>query len=853
MASHSAPRSSSLTGRRRTRQGTPAGRGTEAGSLAARMAALASRSGSPDDLTRAFLHEASSALSGKAWLMIKDSGGNPSWFPPGQMEPFPARLAARPDSLAGLAMAMGREALIADAGEGRDFPERRFLKRSEASQWAFLPVTSLGATMGCLLARGPRGGPMPAAGLSELRAVLPLMALCLRVGLMHEELDARVMERTQEIALLYEVSRAMGFIQRPEDLPPLLAQSLRRSLHLDLLCVTLPWAERGQAWVVPSGQAGIGAVRSLCRKSLAECRRASGRPPGKVAITLLGRASGAAAALHSADLKSFAHAPLSARGEMFGMLTVASRERGQFGEESSRLLLTCAAQAALCLDRLQAAREAETGRLKSMLDSMADGVLLVDRSLRVLMANPAARAHLATLTGAPLGERLTRIGDVALRSLMARLGSGDDWPQCFDVSTATRDRLFTVTCSPVQSRAGAPDRLVLVSADVTESRAMQMQAVQSERLSAMGVMISGVAHELNNPLATVMGHAQLLQTRELPGDASRKLDLINQEAGRCRRIVETLLAFCRPKEPERRALAVNGLAESVAELLGYQLRGGDIRLELDLDPDDPCVIGDEILLQQVVWNIAYNAFQALQQRGEGGGIRIASRRAGDRVEVEITDDGPGITAEHLPRLFDPFFTTKEVGKGTGLGLSLAFRTVHDHGGALTARSRQGEGATFLISLPAGPAAMGRRAAQGPPAAPARGIPGPLTAGGQGGRRILVVDDEQALAEVMAEALASYGHEVETRFDGRSAREAMIAGSYDAIITDLKMPGLNGRELYRQVVAARPEMARRIIFSTGDTASPETQAFLEKVGNPVLNKPFNLVEMVRLVDSILSER
>jgi CheY-like chemotaxis protein len=253
----------------------------------------------------------------------------------------------------------------------------------------------------------------------------------------------------------------------------------------------------------------------------------------------------------------------------------------------------------------------------------------------------------------------------------------------------------------------------------------------------------------------------------------------------------------------------------------------------------------------VLFNIVQNAQHAMSGRGSG---RIAVRTRGNEriVRVEISDDGPGIPAEYLKRVFDPFFTTKEVGKGTGLGLSLAYSTVKEHGGSMRVESAPGRGAVFTIELPAQDGGAGARADE------ASGVETQPGGGGDGmppvkerGSRILVVEDEKPLADVMVEILQAYGHVIDTAGDGVTAWSMIQARDYDLIITDLKMPNMGGREFYARVAKAKPELARRIIFSTGDTASSETRAFFKEVDNPCLKKPFNLAELVRLVDSALT--
>ncbi|HET6372595.1 MAG TPA: ATP-binding protein, partial [Candidatus Polarisedimenticolia bacterium] len=429
----------------------------------------------------------------------------------------------------------------------------------------------------------------------------------------------------------------------------------------------------------------------------------------------------------------------------------------------------------------------------------------------------------------------------------------DARPRSLEIHATDGSRIYSITCSAVRGFESAVEGLVLVVSDITEARAVQVQLAQSEKLSALGEMISGVAHELNNPLASVLGNAEFVQEMQVDEGIRKKLAIIATESGRCRTIVQKLLQFVRPHAPEKSLVDLNATIDSVLQLLSHQLEGAGVSVVLDLKPDIALVLGDGHLLGQVLLNIMNNAYQAMKENGGPGRLTVRSDDDGSRVSVEISDTGPGIAPENLERIFNPFFTTKEVGLGTGLGLSLAYRTMQEHAGEITAKSRLGVGSTFTVTLPSVPRVVAEAglAAGDLPASTAQ-HPSRAARDERAGARILVVDDEETLAEVMAEVLQTRGHVVDVAGDGRTASGWVSSRRYDLIITDLRMPGMNGRDFYRQVTAAHPDLSRRIIFSTGDTASPETQAFFEEVGNPVLEKPFRLAELLRLVDETLAD-
>jgi two-component system NtrC family sensor kinase len=824
--------------------------------LARVAASLGSRSDQEAGLL--FLDLLEEALPVRAWLACRSPETEAvSWARTGGGEPFPLRLSSEQGGLLRGALLNGCDAVIADPLACPECPEKRYLQRGGGS-WAFLAATAAGQPVGCLILRSEAPATLPERLLATAKSALTIVALALEVSRLHRELEARVEERTREISLLYDVSRSLGFVLSPEDLVQLVAGSLGRALSFDLCAMTLQLPDHRRISVHLSCPAEELAVIRLRGEITAQLASLSGSRPEGLELTLSGPEVAGGSMLHADDFGSVAHAPLVIRGQVVGLISVVSREKDAFGPALMRLVYTIASQASLTLDRIRTAREAEASKIHSMLESMAQGVLLLDRDLRIVMINPAAQSYLGTLEG-DVPATLHRIGDVPLLPLIETLDPTGSKPMTFEAAATAEGRIFSITCSPVRGLDEKVQGVVVVISDVTEARMLQLQFAQAEKLSALGEMISGVAHELNNPLASVMGYAQLLQTEPVDETVRRKLSTIGAEAGRCQRIVQNLLRFARRHTPEQRPLDIHVAVDSVLQLLGHQLRVDDITVDLDLQPGPRVVVGDFHLLQQVFLNIIYNAYQAMKEKGGAGRLIIRTRNPDGRVVVEIIDDGPGIPPQNLKRIFDPFFSTKEVGQGTGLGLSLAYGTVREHGGTITARSAVGSGSTFTVELPAAPPGTAA-VEESPGVEPAVAVEGPdVEPDPEGrmpprptatGRRILVVEDELSLADVMAEALQAQGHRVDTACDGRSARALIATARYDVIICDLKMPNMNGRDFYRHVVSIEPALARRIIFSTGDTASPDTQLFFEEVGNPFLAKPFNLKDLFRVVDSVL---
>ncbi|MDB6113150.1 MAG: hypothetical protein JWQ62_95 [Lacunisphaera sp.] len=368
----------------------------------------------------------------------------------------------------------------------------------------------------------------------------------------------------------------------------------------------------------------------------------------------------------------------------------------------------------------------------------------------------------------------------------------------------------------------------------------QAQLLQSEKLSAVGQFVAGVAHELNNPLTSVVGFADLLQHMELEPKYRGYVDHIAKSATRCHKIVNSLLGFARQHEPERKPIRINELADAVVEIIAYDLRTSNITLAKEYAADLPLILGDSHQLQQVVLNILSNARQALEPFRRDGRIVLLTGCSDSHVWLRIKDNGPGIHRENLTRIFDPFFTTKPQGKGTGLGLSLSYGIVQEHRGRIRAESQPGDGTEFILELPiADLAAMPviRPASAQPFKAPIRTL------------AVLVVDDEESILHLVSEVLRTEGHRVEMAASGHAALELLGRNRYDVIVSDWKMPGLNGINLFHELNMKDPAAAKRMLFMTGDVIKESFQDFLRQNNRTCLPKPFALREFHAAVNGL----
>jgi signal transduction histidine kinase/CheY-like chemotaxis protein len=359
-------------------------------------------------------------------------------------------------------------------------------------------------------------------------------------------------------------------------------------------------------------------------------------------------------------------------------------------------------------------------------------------------------------------------------------------------------------------------------------RDTQAQLVQAAKMSALGQLVSGVAHELNNPLSVVIGYGQLLLGRDLPPGLKRPIELMVSQGDRMAKIVRNLLFFARQRPPERIRTRVNQVIDETLALRLNQLTLSGIVVERQFADDLPTISADTQQLQQVFLNLLLNAEQAILEAGRAGRIivRTSPLEAGPGVRAEVIDDGPGITPDVLPHVFEPFYTTKEVGAGTGLGLSVSYGIVQEHGGRLFVESRPGD-TVFTVELPVVAEAPARR-----PSAPA-----PLSATTGHGRVALVIEDEPHVSGLIVTMLEDTGWRVDVATGGRSGLERIRGRRYDLIVSDMRMPDGDGAELYRAALGHDPALAQRFIFITGDTANTTAWQFLKQTRAPVLEKPF----------------
>lgn len=505
-----------------------------------------------------------------------------------------------------------------------------------------------------------------------------------------------------------------------------------------------------------------------------------------------------------------------------------------------------------------AARTASEALNAAIIAAALDCIIAIDEAGIVVEFNPAAEATFGYRRAEALGRPIAEL--VVPPSLRQRHVEGfgryikGGEPRILgrriDIEgMRANGEVFPVELTITEVRL--PERRIFTAhlrdltarcANEAEIRRQREALQQSEKMAAVGSLLAGVAHELNNPLSIVIGNAQMLA--EAAATVSPELNVraqrVQAAAERCGRIVRTFLAMARQRERQQRPVELRELIDGPLQLLAYGLRAAGIEIALDVAEGLPLLLCDPDQMQQVVMNVLTNARQALEGQPAPRHVRIAARGDGEWTLLEITDNGPGVPESIRSRVFDPLFTTKPVGAGSGIGLGLSRGIVEAHGGTLTLAPAEGGGARFLIRLPVGKASA-------PVSAAAAGAA--QSADIRDERSVLIVDDEVEVARLLSELLAGLGFSCEIVHDGAAAQARLRQRDYDAILCDVRMPELDGPALFAWLCEMKPHLCQRIAFVTADTLGAASGGFLAHANRPILEKPFLPAELRRVMGEL----
>jgi len=387
------------------------------------------------------------------------------------------------------------------------------------------------------------------------------------------------------------------------------------------------------------------------------------------------------------------------------------------------------------------------------------------------------------------------------------------------------------------------DKVKLQTTDLRRSlkelRSSQESLIRSEKFAAVGELLTGITHEINNKLAPILGYAELLQLHAMEEESKDMLKVIEKSALSAKSIIDSLLTFARPKKLKKNYQDINQLLKQTIDLLSYKLNASGVKLIIDLDPDLPCTMADGNQISQVFLNIINNAQQAMEE-SSWKELRIISWREGENEIFKFTDTGPGVTDEVRKRIFDPFFSTKRPGKGSGLGMSVSYQIINNHGGEIRVENKEDWGASFTIRLPI-------EAGEIETQTPRPEIPRSQKEFG----KILAVDDERDMVSFISSALSNK-FQIEIATDGNTALDKLRNNTYDCILMDLRMAPPDGKAIYNWLRENQHREEKKIIFMTGDTFEPNTREFIRRTGNLLLLKPFQIRELRERISEQLSQ-
>lgn len=714
----------------------------------------------------------------------------------------------------------------------------------------------------------------------EARAVIDQALRERRLQREKDRLTRNLQQRVQELTVLYSIGKSVSTLMDHEELLERIVEAgvyITRAEEGFLLLRDSRSDELYLRAAKNMGEQRAQRLRMPIDDSLAGQVVRTGKPVRLDKLT-----AGSALKVKTGFLvRSIIQVPLTVGTSVIGVLAVDNQQSDRaFNENDQYLLSALADYAAIAIENARLYQQVKQSeeRYKDLFANAYDLIFTLDRQLGIGNINKAGQRltgySLDELRGRSLQSLCPQAAWQQVQPLFAGLLEGRQVPPFeLELQRSNGDALY-LEVSARLTREGGASGLHCIARNLTDRRQLEQQLIQAEKLSAIGQLVAGVAHELNNPLTSVSGYAQLLlREPDLEGQVRQDIQHIYAQSERAARIVQNLLIFAREHKPERTVVNLNDVLKSTLSLRAYQLRVDNIVVNAQLDSKLPQTVADPYQIQQVLLNLINNAHQAMVEKGGPGTLTLRTRRAvarreaadeaasatdgaspdagGDEIGttsapqdvllLAVGDTGVGIPERDLNRIFDPFFTTKPVGQGTGLGLSICFGIVQEHGGRIWAESTLGVGTTVTVELPLRADLIGEQGDD----APSHALPSSSRA-----YNVLVVDDEEPVGGLLARLLRELGHEPTVASSGEEALDLLGRSSFDLILSDVKMPGMSGFDLHRAVQQRQPELAPRVVFVTGDILSPATQARIAQLGNPYIAKPFAIERLQALVRTLL---
>jgi PAS domain S-box-containing protein len=487
--------------------------------------------------------------------------------------------------------------------------------------------------------------------------------------------------------------------------------------------------------------------------------------------------------------------------------------------------------------------------VRRLIASFPDVIGVLDRQGRYTYVSQRVEDVLGNppqeYIGEELGLRANPEDRPKLTEAFRRLLAGEVSQVQLEFRTRHRNgswRILKASAGPLYED-GRINGIVASARDVTDSTRLEEQLAQNEKFAAMGQMLVGAAHELNNPLTAIMGVGDLMRERAADDSIRRHAEIVLQQARRAAEIVQNLLAFSRPPAQGSPKIRLTDLVRQILQDQREPLRAKNIDVHLTAPSSLPLVEADPKLLRQAFVNILTNAQQAISSVRDHGALEVSLSASAENVIATFSDDGPGIPAEDVQRIFDPFFTTKRPGGGSGLGLTISLAVIKEHRGTIEVQSERGSGATFRVLLPI---ATGQSAIPAVPVAEATRDGFPMFSD----RSLLIVDDEESIREIVQEGLSARGLKVDCAENAEAALARLAAQAYEVVLCDFNLPGLRGTELFDRIRQHRPRSPITFVFMTGDMVEPAQEAKLRAEGAHILQKPFHVSALASLLSELL---
>src|SRR5579859_4002017 len=486
--------------------------------------------------------------------------------------------------------------------------------------------------------------------------------------------------------------------------------------------------------------------------------------------------------------------------------------------------------------------------VRRLVACFPDVIVVLDQHGRYTFVSPRVQEFLGytpeEYVGVSLGERQHPEDRDRVLKFFNDLIAGKTSFGTVEYRTRHKDgawKTFRANASPLTDADGKIIGIVSSARDVTESKRLEQQLLQSEKLAAIGQMVSGVAHELNNPLTAILGMSDLVRERATDDASRRQIELVQKQARKAVELVQGLLNFSRPSRPKSQHVRLGVLITRAIELQQFVLASRNITVDFDAALKSPEIQADPNQIVQVFVNLLANAEQSIAAARDHGRISLRIAEMDGKAEILVDEIGPGVPAEIRSKIFDPFFTTRRSTGGTGLGLTICLVILKEHGGTIEAQSSPAGGARFRILLPVSRSAP-LSAAESSSISQSDGIKG---------RSILIVEDEEGIRELVEEGLRARGAAVESVRTGEEAWEKISVRSYDVVVCDFNLGGVSGLELFDRVRSRPGANHPRFLFITGEIVDSSQIAALEAKGSFALQKPFQMAELISAIEKFIA--